>query len=184
MCSHNYNIIANVKLLFIIVFFWLPMLNILIYTIFICFASSDIGGRSLSSPNAGIHRIIPCNSWFWTMQQFLLWNEEIHGIIPCRWAATKRPCVAQYRVFFSMSLWYFSINYNVKKLELVARASLWTDRGRKHWILPLLSLNTLSLLIAFSVVCRLHKFSLLIFEIIGYPIKLLFYLKWTTNRAT
>ena len=32
--------------------------------IFICFDSSDIGGRSLSAPFAGIYGIIPCNSWY------------------------------------------------------------------------------------------------------------------------
>ena len=36
----------------------------LVYIILICFDSSDIGGRSLSSPNAEMHDIIPCNPWF------------------------------------------------------------------------------------------------------------------------
>ena len=49
--SRNYNFIANIKWLFIIVLFCLSILNIYHRSlIFICFDSYDIGGRSLSSP--------------------------------------------------------------------------------------------------------------------------------------
>ena len=59
-----------------------------------CFDSSDIGGRSLSSPNAEMHGIIPCTSWYYTMQQFmvlyfdyckvLLYTQaSLRGIISC-----------------------------------------------------------------------------------------------------
>ena len=34
--------------------------------------SSDIGGRNLRSPNAEMHGIIPCNSWYYTMKQFMV----------------------------------------------------------------------------------------------------------------
>ena len=46
------------------------------------FDSSDIGGWSLSSPNAEMHGIIQCNSWFYTMQQFMVLYLEIYGIKP------------------------------------------------------------------------------------------------------
>ena len=54
----------------------------LVYIIFTCFDSSDIGGRSLSSPNGEMHRIIQCKLWYYTMQQFMVLYLKIHGIIP------------------------------------------------------------------------------------------------------
>ena len=50
------------------------------YIIFICFDSSDIGERSLSSLNAGMHGIIPCSSsWYYTLT--------------VAWDKIKRACV-------------------------------------------------------------------------------------------
>ena len=92
---------------------WRTLLYFSLRVIFIFFDSSDIGGRSLSSPNAEMQGIIPCNSqgiipWTWSM--------SLRGVIPfffsvhrlinqalifMKIVTIKRLLVLQYHIYIS-----------------------------------------------------------------------------------